>query len=132
MDPPGLRLENFDVFGGWRDRYRAVGKGTPEKGLGKNGQKFAFHAGCLSMLRANCPTEGNSRTFASSRTSCSKDDKQIARNLARQLIVYGTGAPVRFSDRPQVEKILERASSSHYGVRSLIHEIVQSEFFLNK
>ena len=61
-----------------------------------------------------------------------EDEKQIARNLTRQLTVYATGAPVRFADRPQIEQILERASSSHYGVRSLVHEIVQSDIFLKK
>ena len=41
-------------------------------------------------------------------------------------------ANIRFADREPIEQILERASSSHYGVRSLIHELVQSELFLNK
>ncbi len=44
MDPPGFALESFDVMGGWRDRYRGVDESlTSEKGLGKNGQPFAFH-----------------------------------------------------------------------------------------
>ena len=60
------------------------------------------------------------------------DEMQLARNLARQLAVYATGAPIRFTDRKQIEAILQRASSSHYGVRSLVHEIVQSELFLMK
>jgi len=34
--------------------------------------------------------------------------------------------------REPIEQILERASSSHYAVRSLIHELVQSELFRNK
>jgi hypothetical protein len=61
-----------------------------------------------------------------------RDEKQIARNLARQLTVYATGASVRFGDREPIEQILERAASSHYGVRSLIHELVQSELFRRK
>ena len=60
------------------------------------------------------------------------DEKQIARNLARQLVIYATGAPVRFSDRPAVEKILERTAARGYGVRAVLHEVVQSELFLNK
>jgi hypothetical protein len=42
------------------------------------------------------------------------------------------GAPIGFADRAQIEEVLQRASSSHYGVRSLIHELVQSDLFLNK
>ena len=34
--------------------------------------------------------------------------------------------------RAEVEEILGRASSSHYGVRSVIHSIVQSDLFLKK
>lgn len=60
------------------------------------------------------------------------DEKQIARNVARQLTIYATGAPIGFADRAQIEEVLQRASSSHYGVRSLIHELVQSDLFLNK
>jgi hypothetical protein len=50
----------------------------------------------------------------------------------KQLSVYATGAPVRFADREQLELVLARASSSHYGVRTLIHELIQSELFLQK
>ena len=60
------------------------------------------------------------------------DERQLARNLARQLAVYATGAPIHFSDRAPIEQILDRAKASHYGVRSLVHELVQSELFLNK
>ena len=60
------------------------------------------------------------------------EDTMLARNLAKQLVVYATGAPVRFSDRPQIEKILSNAKTHDYGVRSLIHEIVQSDLFREK
>src|SRR5207253_4872016 len=43
IDPAGFALENFDVMGGWGDYYRAEGEGVPEQGIGKGGQKFAFH-----------------------------------------------------------------------------------------
>ena len=46
--------------------------------------------------------------------------------------VYATGAPVRFSDRSRIENILQKTSAQHYGVRSIVSEIVQSELFLNK
>jgi hypothetical protein len=43
------------------------------------------------------------------------------------LIVFATGAPVRFGDRPKVEAILDRAATKHYGVKSLIQAIIESE-----
>jgi len=61
-----------------------------------------------------------------------KDERQIARNLAKQLLVFATGAPIRFGDRPDLEQILDRASASRYAVRTVIEEVVQSSLFLNK
>ncbi len=49
-----------------------------------------------------------------------------------QLLTYATGAPAGFSDRAAVEQILNRTATRGYGVRSLIHEIVQSPLFQNK
>lgn len=131
IDPAGFALENFDVMGGWRDRYRALG-GDPEPGIGHNGQKFAFHAALLVDSSGNLP---DGRTFADIRglkNLLASNEPQIARNLTRQLTVYATGAPVRFTDRPAIEHILEGAAAGHYGVRDLIHGIVQSPLFLQK
>jgi hypothetical protein len=132
IDPAGFALENFDVMGGWRDRYRAEGEGAPEKGIAKSGQKFTFHL-ALPVDASGVLPDG--RKFADVRELKSlllADEKGIARNLARQLVTYATGAPVGFGDRAPVERALERAASSHYGVRSIIHEIVQSELFSQK
>ena len=132
IDPPGFALENFDVMGGWRDRYRAEGGNTPEKGIAKSGQKFAFHYALPVDASGELPGGRKFRDIREFKELLLADEKQIARNLAQQLTVYATGAPVRFADRGQIDEILQRASSSHYGVRSLVHELVQSELFRNK
>jgi hypothetical protein len=61
-----------------------------------------------------------------------QDERQIARNLTNQLLVFATGAPVQFNDRPKVEALLDRAAKNNYAVRSLIQLIVESELFRNK
>jgi len=132
IDPPGFALENFDVMGGWRERYRAEGDGVAEPGIAKSGQKFAFH---LALPVDASGELADGRKFSDIREFKQlllADERQIARNLAQQLVVYATGARVRFADRDEIEKALERASSSHYGVRSLVHGIVQSELFRSK
>ncbi len=132
IDPAGFALESFDVMGGFRERYRAHGAGTPEKGVGKGGQKFEFSLGLPVDPSGELPDGRKFGDVRELKKLLLDDEKQIARNLARQLAVYATGAPVRFSDREEIEQILTRASSSHYGVRSLIHELVQSRLFQNK
>jgi hypothetical protein len=47
-------------------------------------------------------------------------------------VTFATGAPVRFTDREELDRILESARRSHYGVRTLVEEIVRSELFQNK
>jgi mono/diheme cytochrome c family protein len=132
IDPAGFALENFDVMGGWRDRYRALGGAVADQGLGHNGQKFAFHAalevdssGQLPDGRAFSDIRGFKRLLL-------EDEKQIARNVARQLLIYATGAPVRFGDRAEVERMLQDAAPRQYGVRTLVHEVVESSIFLHK
>lgn len=131
MDPAGFALENFDVMGGWRDRYRAEG-GTPEPGIAKSGQKFSFHYGLPVDASGELPDGRKFNDIREFKELLLANDKQIARNLTKQLSVYATGAPVRFSDREEIERILTRSSSNHYGVRSLITELVQSDLFLKK
>ena len=132
IDPAGFALENFDVMGGWRERYRAMGDRTPEQGLAKSGQKFAFHYGLPVDATGELPDGRKFTDVRELKQLLLTDERQIARNLARQLAIYATGAPVRFADRAQIEQILERASPSGYGARSLVHELVQSDLFRNK
>jgi hypothetical protein len=132
IDPAGFALESFDVMGGWRDRYRALGGAVAQEGRGHNGQKFAFHAGLVVDSSGQLP---DGRTFSDIRglkKLLLDDEKQIARNLTRQLLIYATGAPVRFGDRAEVERMLQDAASRQYGVRTLVHEVVESRVFLHK
>jgi hypothetical protein len=133
MDPPGFALESFDVMGGWRDRYRAVAEDVqPETGVGMNGQRFAFHYALPVDSAGDLPGGGLFADVRELKKLLLKDEVSIARNLARQLIIYATGAPVRFSDREQVEQFLVHTADRQYGVRSLVMEIVQSDLFQTK
>jgi hypothetical protein len=132
IDPPGFALENFDVFGGWRDRYRAVGEGEGSTGFGKNGQPFYFRPAQAVDPSGALPDGRAFKDVRDMKRLLLTDERAIARNLARQMVTYATGAPVRFGDRAKVEAILDRAKSSGYGVRSLIRGIIASELVRNK
>ena len=41
-------------------------------------------------------------------------------------------APIAFADRAEIEVILDRAAAGNYGVRTLIHQVVQSRIFRDK
>ncbi len=132
IDPAGFALESFDVMGGWRDHYRALGDGVSPPGYGKNGQPFTFHPAQPVDASGALPDGRKFNDIRSLKQLLLDEEEQVARNLARQLVVYATGAPVRFGDRDAVEQILARSKASHYGVRALIHEIAASELFQSK
>ena len=133
IDPQGFALEGFDVMGAWRDRYRGDAKDkVPAAGQGKNGWPFDFHFALPVESQGELPDGRKFKDVREFKQLILKDETQIARNLARHLAVYATSAPVRFADREQIEKILNQTKTHQYGVRSLIHSIVQSDLFLNK
>jgi hypothetical protein len=133
MDPPGFALESFDVMGARRERYRAVAENVkPEPGYGLNGQAFAFHYGLPVDSAGELPDGRSFRDIGEFKRLISSDEVSIARNLAKQLVVFATGAPVRFSDRGELERILQSARARQYGVRTLVEEIVRSELFQTK
>jgi mono/diheme cytochrome c family protein len=133
MDPPGFALESFDVMGARRDRYRAVAENVkPESGYGMNGQPFAFHYGLPVDSAGELPNGRPFHDVKEIKSLLVRDEVPVARNLAKQLVVFATGAPVRFSDRGELERILERARARQYGVRTLVEEIVRSELFQAK
>lgn len=132
IDPAGFALENFDVFGAWRDKYRALADGEKAPGVGKNGQKFAFRYIQPVDASGSLPNGRNFKDVRELKKLLLQDERQIARNLTNQLLVFATGTPTQFSDRPKVEALLDRASKKDFGVKSLIHLLIESEMFRNK
>ncbi len=120
-------------MGVFRDRYRAVDEAKPAApGRGKNGHPFAFHYG-LPVDAAGTLPDG--RPFADIRefkNLLRTEDALLARNLARQLVVFATGAPVGFADRPAISAIVAATKEKNYGVRALVHAVVQSDLFRSK
>lgn len=142
FDPPGFALESFDVIGGWRDFYRATeGKKAPEfsrifRAYLTPENEFKNHV----SFRDGQPVDPSGelidgRKFADLReyqTVLVGETKSFSRNLANQLVLYATGAPVEFADRPAVDEILKGAGGANPQVMELVHQIVQSSLFLKK
>jgi hypothetical protein len=105
----------------------------PETGIGLSGQPFAFHYG-LPVDAAGTLPDGHAfkdiREFK--RLLLEHDEVVVARNLVSQLAIYATGAPIGFADRQQVQQILDDTRGSGYGVRSIVHGIVDSDLFQYK
>jgi hypothetical protein len=53
----------------------------------------------------------------------------LARNFLQQLLFYSTGTPARFSDRREIDHILDRTGDNGYRVRDLLYGLVSSRMF---
>ncbi len=129
IDPPGFALENFDVIGGWRESYRSIGKGDPAI---VDGKRMRYKKGPAVDAGDVLPDGRRFRNIDEFKTLLLADKDQLARALAVKLLTYATGVPPTTADRPKVEAIVEAVRSKNYGLRSLVHEVVQSEVFLHK
>ncbi|MCE9603275.1 MAG: DUF1592 domain-containing protein [Planctomycetia bacterium] len=133
IDPPGFALENFDVVGGWRDRYRS------KEGGGSNQYVALVNYPERKVWLAK-PVEASGETAAGEsfrdidayKQLLLRDPDQLTRNLAEKLLIYGTGAVLQFSDREAVEQIVAEARAQKHGFRSLIHAVVRSRVFQTK
>ncbi len=133
IDPVGFALENFDVAGGWRDYYRSLGDvGKPVEGFGKNGQPFSHRQGLAVDASGNLLNGQRFANIQELKQLLVADDRSIAKNLLQQLTIYATAAPMRFSDRVEIDSILERLEQDGYRVKSMIAELVTSDMFLHK
>ena len=138
MDPPGMALESFDVIGGHRDRYRLAGgakKGEPSVEV--FGDK-AWQSRARIRLGSEVDASGelaDGQKFADLdgyRALLLKNEDALARNVARQLLIYATGTGIRFTDRHAIEAIIAKTKASQHGIRSLVQEVVSSELFQTK
>lgn len=133
IDPPGFALESFDVMGAFRENYRALSNAKPPvPGFGYNGNPFSHHIGPVVDATGQFPDGTPFKDIHGFKQHLVKQEPAIARNLTRHLVTYATGAPVTYSDRAKVEQIIAASANKQYGLRTLIHGIVQSELFRNK
>jgi hypothetical protein len=131
MDPAGFALENFDVIGGWRERYRSLEAGDPVRAkIDGLGVKY-----CLARGVDASDVLPDGRKFANIdqlKKLLLSDREQIAHCVAAKLLMYATGGMPQFSDRQIIDDIVARSRPHDLGLRTILHEVVQSPAFLNK
>lgn len=129
IDPPGFALESFDVIGGWREHYRSVGAGQP---WFVDGEQMPYSRGPAVDPAGELPGVGKFDNIDDFKELLLQDKKQLARALAGRLVTYATGAPPTPADLPEIEAIVGGIEGKNYGLRSLVHEVVQSDVFRSK
>ncbi|CAN5256366.1 DUF1592 domain-containing protein [soil metagenome] len=143
IDPPGFALESFDVLGGYRDRYRATeGAIVPElvktypflaapEGAAPQKYSLNYRVGPAVDPSGTTATGQDFKNIDAYRALLAADPRRLARNFAKQMVIYSSGAPISFTDRAALETILDRSGGS-YNLRNIILETVQSPLFLTR
>jgi len=134
LDPPGFALESFDVTGRWREHYRALPESAKDKIVNIPGSDLRYYVDGPVVDPAYVLADGRPfRDVDEYKALILRDPASLAHALTEKFITHLTGAPVQFADRAVVEAIVAKAgASSDYGVRTLLHEVIQSRVFREK
>ena len=130
IDPPGFALESFDPIGGFREQYRVSGG---EMDFGGFSVPMPYTDGPSVDTSGMTPTGKAFAGITEYKTLLLDEELEaMARHLTSQLLVYGTGAETGFADRDTVLSINASLSDRGYPVRSVIHEVIQSDLFRSR
>ncbi len=132
FDPIGLALENFDILGGWRTRYRGLEAGERITGIDRAGHDFAYALAEPVDASGQLLDGRRFQDIHELKAILAGNPRQLARSLLHQFTLYATGTPVRFADRAEIESILDACEADGYRIRDLVHALVQSRIFLGK
>jgi hypothetical protein len=115
MDPLGFALENFDAVGAFREFY-SDGNGKPSTPVDASGKLPSGEAfGDMRELKEILLER--------------KD--QFERCLTEKLLMYALGRELSFSDRPQVNTILDELERRGGGLQDLVEIVLTSDIFLS-
>jgi len=130
IDPPGFALESYDVIGGYRLRYRSIGQGDPaQRGVIDPFIGISFKLGPPVDASGIYTEDKNFKDIRGFQDLLAADPDRLAKNLISQLAIYSTGRPVAFSDQDSIAFIVNNTKKTGGGVRTLLHELIQSPLF---
>jgi len=135
IDPPGFAMECFDPAGQMRTYYRTTETGKKldikhADGASKHHVKY----------KQGADVDPSGETANGQKFKGPKEFKKIVlqqpdivvRNLAAKLLTYSTGQRTEPGDVLALDALTERVKQKNYGLRTLVHEVVQSELFSKK
>ena len=126
FDPIGFALENFDVMGAWCDRYRTQGTGEAITGYDPAGHPFTYRVGKEVEPQGRLRSGEAFADVQELKIILARNPRALARNLLHQFTLYATGAPVRFSERAEINRLLDQCQPADYRVGDLLHAFCTS------
>ncbi len=136
IDPPGFVLEAFDPIGRYREYYRTTETGEKLKDLkaffGAHYGHVKYLKGATVDTRSQLPGGVEVADVRAYKAVLATRPELLARNFVRKLATFATGVHTEAGDELVIDDILKKTKASGFGLRTLIHEVVQSELFTQK
>ncbi len=109
IDPLGFALENFDAIGRYRSTY-APRRKIDASGVLPGGKEFKDLGEFMWNFR--------------------NEKGKFIRALTNKMMEYALGRQMEISDRPEIDRILEKMDDEKLGFRDLVVEVVTSNLFV--
>jgi hypothetical protein len=132
IDPPGFALEAFDPVGQWREAYRTTETGAEVKKLAPDGNRLKYRIGADVDASGKLP---DGTAFAGPKEFkklALRQSDAVARCLAAKLVTFSTGHHTEPGDILALDAIVATARKQNYGLRTLLHGVIQSDLFTRK
>lgn len=132
IDPPGFALESFNPIGGWRDRFRSLGEGEKPE-IRRAGNNFVRYRIGLPVDASGVLQDGTAFSgFREYRDLIAEDRDQLAKALLTKLLAFSTGREMGFSDRAEIDRLVQRSAENGHGIRGLVLLAISSDIFQTK
>ena len=134
-EPLGFALENYDVIGGWRDRYRiAAEQGTQPDTVPVTVAMEQKQVAVGPPVDA-ADTLADGRKFkglADLKPLLLAEPEAVARGLTKKLVAYATGRNPTLTDEAAIDAIVKQSAADGHGLRSLVRAVTESDTFRRK
>ncbi|MEC7680527.1 MAG: DUF1588 domain-containing protein, partial [Planctomycetota bacterium] len=108
IDPLGFVLENYDLLGRWRDRYRTGLK------VDASGQLFG---------------EVDFQDVTGFKEAVTSEKNRFVTGFVQHLLSYALGRELTWADRLAAEEIVQASGKSEYRMRDVIRNLVIHPIF---
>lgn len=131
IDPPGFAMEVFNPIGGYRDRYRSLGEGEVIRQPVK-GQRVRYRLGPSVDCTGQTAEGQGFDSFAEFQSILANHDRQLAKTVAEKLLTFAVGREMGFSDRPEIDRIVDSVAADGYRVGDILQAVIASNILRTK
>ena len=129
IDPVGFAFENLDPVGTWRNYYRTLGGKGKHVKTDSEGRKVYYRVGPDVDAKGKLVTGSQFNGIKEFKNILMQNPSGVISCLSDKMMTYALGRELGFSDRPETDQIKEKLKKENFGLRGLVHQIVQSHLF---